>query len=76
MSLKTEIAHSTPSTSLDENHLSSSDSKETVGSSGGKMKYADEELLSDSSDTKESEGYRLTDVKYLSTRSQTRMCVR
>ena len=31
------------------------------------MKYADEELLLDSSDTKESEGWRLTDVKNLST---------
>ena len=35
-----EIAASTPSTSLDENQLSDSDSKETVGSSRKKMKYA------------------------------------
>ena len=35
-----EIAASTPSTSRDENQLSDSDSKETVGSSRKKMKYA------------------------------------
>ena len=68
-----EIAASTPSTSRDENQLSDSDSKETVGSSRKKMKYADEELLLDSSDeeytfnTEESEGYRLINVKNLST---------
>ena len=45
-----EIASSTPSTSRDENQLSDSDFKETVGSSRKKMKYADEELLLDSSD--------------------------
>ena len=39
-----EIAALTPSTSRDENQLSdSADSKETVGSSRKKMKYADEE---------------------------------
>ena len=68
-----EIAALTPSTSRDENQLSDSDSKETVGSSRKKMKYADEELLLDSSDeeytfnTEESEGYRLINVKNLST---------
>ena len=69
-----EIAALTPSTSRDENQLSdSADSKETVGSSRKKMKYADEELLLDSSDeeytfnTEESEGYRLINVKNLST---------
>ena len=48
------------------------DSKKTVCSSRKKIKYADEELLLDSSDdeytvkTKESEGCKLIDVKYLS----------
>ena len=52
---------------------SDSDSKETVGSSRKKIKYADEELLLDSCDeehtfnTEESEGYRLINVKNLST---------
>ena len=56
-----------------ENQLSDSDSKETVGSSRKKMKYANEELLLDSSDveytfnTEESEGYRLINAKNLST---------
>ena len=68
-----EIAALTPSTSRDKNQLSDSDSKETVGSSRKKMKYADEELLLDSPDeeytfnTEESEGYRLINVKNLST---------
>ena len=76
-----EIASSTPTTSRDENQLSDLDSKETVGSSRKKMKYADEELLSDSFDdeytfnTEESEGYRLIDVKNLSTTvSKAHMC--
>ena len=49
------------------------DSKETFGSSKKKIKYADEELPLDSSDdeytfnTKENEGYKLMDVKNLST---------
>ena len=66
------LAKSPPS--RDENQLSdSADSKETVGSSRKKMKYADEELLLDSSDeeytfnTEENEGYRLINVKNLST---------
>ena len=48
------------------------DPKGTFGSSRKKKKYADEELLLDSSDdeytfnTEESEGYRLMDVKNLS----------
>ena len=68
-----EIASSTPSTSRDENQLSELDSNETIGSSRKKIKYADEELLSDSFDdeynfnTEESEGYRLIDAKNLST---------
>ena len=67
------VDSSTPSTSWDENQLSDLDSKETVGSSWKKMKYADEELLLDRSDdeytfnTEESKGYRLIDVKNLST---------
>ena len=67
-----EIASSTPTTWADF-HLSDLDSKETVGSSRKKIKYADEELLSDSFDdeynfnTEESEGYRLIDAKNLST---------
>ena len=66
------LAKSPPS--RDENQLSdSADSKETVGSSWKKMKYADEELLLDSSDeeytfnTEENEGYRLINVKNLFT---------
>ena len=68
-----EIASSTPSTSRVENQLSDLDPKGTFGSSRKKKKYADEELLLDSSDgeytfnTEESEGYRLMDVKNLST---------
>ena len=76
-----EIASSTPTTSRDENQLSDLDSKETVGSSRKKIKYADEELLSDSFDdeytfnTEESEEYRLIDVKNLSTTvSKAHMC--
>ncbi|CAH3035371.1 unnamed protein product, partial [Pocillopora meandrina] len=52
-----EIAASTPSTSLDENQLSDSDSKETVDSS-------DEEYTFN---TEESEGFRLINEKNLST---------
>ena len=65
-----EIAASTPSTSRDENQLSDSDSKETVGSSRKKLNIP---LLLYSSDeeytfnTEESEGYRLINVKNLST---------
>ena len=68
-----EIASSLLGTSRNENQLSDLDFKEIVGSSRKKMKYADEELLLDSSDdeytfnTEESEGYRLIDVKNLST---------
>ena len=56
-----------------ENQLSDLDPKGTFGFSRKKKKYADEELLLDSSDdeytfnTEESEGYRLMDVKNLST---------
>ena len=65
-----EIAASTPSTSRDENQLSDSDSKETVGSSRKKLNIP---LLLYSSDekytfnTEESEGYRLINVKNFST---------
>ena len=65
-----EIAASTPSTSRDENQLSDSDSKETVGSSRKKLNIP---LLLYSSDeeytfnTEESKGYRLINVKNLST---------
>ena len=65
-----EIAASTPNTSRDENQLSDSDSKETVGSSRKKLNIP---LLLYSSDeeytfnTEESEGYRLINVKNLST---------
>ena len=58
---------------MDENQLSDLDSKETVGSSRKKIKYAEEEPLLDSSDdeytfnTEETEGYRLIAVKNLST---------
>ena len=74
-----EIAASTPSTSRDENQLSDSDSKETVGSSRKKMKYA---AFLDSSDevytfdTEENEEYRVINVKNLSTASQRHTCVR
>ena len=68
-----EIACSTPSTSRDENQLSDSGSNETVGSTRKKMKHANEKLLLDSSDeeitlhNEESEGYRLINMKNLST---------
>ena len=45
-----EIASSLLGTSRNENQLSDLDFQEIVGSSRKKMKYADEELLLDSSD--------------------------
>ena len=68
-----EISSPTASTSRDDNHLSDSDSEKAIGSSRKKMKFTKEELSFDSSDdeisfyTEETEGYRLSDMKNLST---------
>ena len=66
-----EITASTPGTSHD-SQLSDSDSVEPVGSSRNKLKRDSEDLLVESSDdearsqTAECEGYRLIDLKNLS----------